>query len=90
MFIVGKIMENIAENLFEFFFVVRMHVTTHMLSFIFQLPFKTRIFLPTSLDHKDNRVHIQMDRQLISLTFLAVKVQDELFIVPAESYCTIN
>ena len=90
MLVICQIVENVAKNLFELFFVVRMHVAANMLSFILKLPFEARILCSVSVDHKDDRIHVQMDWQLIGFTFLAVKVQDELLVILAERDCTIH
>lgn len=90
MLVICQIVENVTENLFELFFIVRMHVAANMLSFILKLPFETRILCSVSFDHKDDRVHVEMDWQLIGFTFLTVKVQDELLVVLAERDCAIH
>lgn len=74
MLILCELLEDEAKDVLELVFVLGFHVTSNVISLDFKLPLKARILDSLLVDGKSNRVHVEMNWQLVKFPLLAVEV----------------
>lgn len=73
--------ENEAEYLLELLFALGLHIASYMLSLLFQLPLEASVLFSRLINGKGHWVHIEMDGQLVLLSFFSFEFECVLFVI---------
>ena len=74
MLVIGHAVQNVAEDLPELIPFLGVHVAADVFGFDLKLPLEAGILSAVSVDGEDNRVHIQVNWQLVFLILVAFEV----------------
>lgn len=87
MFVFRQFPKNEANDLFKFFFGLRLHIASNVLGFLLNLPLKCGKLFTRLVDDKCNKIHVEMNGKFIVFFLIAFELKTKLLILLSECYC---